>query len=74
MNTKQTVILYSLIGAISLALSYITFSAAKMSSYIPENNYQGVLILVAACMLVLGILFFIPVATGLVLLSEKKTK
>ena len=72
MKIIYTVILYSLLGIISIVLSYTIFSAAKLNSYIPGSEYQGILMFVAASLLLMSILFFVPVATGLVILSKKK--
>jgi multisubunit Na+/H+ antiporter MnhB subunit len=74
MNTKQTIYLYSVLGTIGLIITYVIFSAAKVSSWEVETTKQTVLILVASCVLLLSILFFLPVATGLVPLSEEKNK
>jgi len=72
MKLNNTIILYAILGIISLAIAYVTAVAAKMSSWIPENTTQGVLVVVFACTALMGILFFIPVATGLSLLLFKK--
>ncbi len=72
MKTKQSIILYAILGIASLSIAYITATAAKLSMTMPENTTQGVLMLVFASTVVMGILFFVPVATGLVLLNNEK--
>ena len=66
MNTKQTILIYTILGIISLVLTYVTFTAAANATI-----YKNVLVVVSVVLLVMSIFFFVPVATGLVLLSKK---
>ena len=69
--TKQTMILYTILGIVSFFIAYISGIAARASSTIPDNTTQSILILVFVCTLLMGVFFFIPVVTMLVLLAKK---
>jgi len=66
MKLKTTMILYSILGMISLSFAYVTYVAAH------SGNNQDVLAIIFALSVLMGLLFFIPVATGLSLLYSKK--
>lgn len=69
MNTKNTMILYSVLGCLAFLIAYITRKAAITAV---NSGVQGILTLFFVICVLVGILFFVPVATELVLLAKKK--
>jgi uncharacterized membrane protein len=72
MNTKNTIVFYTILGIIFLLISYTLFYVANIASKTPENQYYGVLLVVSSIVALVAILLFIPVAAGLIFLSNKK--